>query len=230
MTINVIKSLFVVYISVLLGKISCYENELTFEIMPVKRDCFYHPIKSGQRFTAEYQVIEGGNHDISFVAQNENGNDLVTDQQEQRNRHDLYASNEGVYSFCFDNTFSQFSAKKVYFQLIIEEQENDRLDFERDEKEKEEEVDLSPFGITQENFKRMTEDIRKNLETSIQIQSDIKVNEARDRSQQEENFEVVNFWSSIHLFVLVSVSLTTLLLIRGLFVDKKTNSTIKMQT
>ncbi|CAD5120973.1 DgyrCDS9517 [Dimorphilus gyrociliatus] len=189
--------------------------------MPVKRDCFYHRIKTGQRFTAEYQVIEGGNHDISFNAQDTEGQDLVADYQEQRNRHDLHAAAEGVYSFCFDNTFSQFSAKKVFFQLIIEEAE-ERLDFEREKTGSEDETDESVFGISQKNFKKITEDIRKNLEKSIQIQSDIKIGEARDRSQQEENFEVVNFWSSIHLFVVVSVSLTTLLLIRGLFLDKKT--------
>lgn len=105
----------------------------------------------------------------------------------------MHASNEGVYTFCFDNTFSQFSAKKVYFQLIIEEVEDDRLNFDREDKS-EEENDETPFGISQQNFKKMIEDIRKNLEKSIQIQSDIKISEARDRSQQEENFEVVNFW------------------------------------
>lgn len=43
--------------------------------------------------------------------------------------------------------------------------------------------------------------------------------ETRDRFIMERNFERVNFWSAVHVFVMLSVALVQILTIRGLFSD-----------
>ena len=37
----------------------------------------------------------------------------------------LYASETGDYSFCFDNSFSQFSSKVVFFDLFVASDDDD---------------------------------------------------------------------------------------------------------
>ena len=45
--------------------------------------------------------------------------------------------------------------------------------------------------------------------------------ESRDRYIMERNFERVNFWSAVHLFVMLSVGLVQVLTIRSLFAENK---------
>ncbi len=74
------------------------------------------------------------------------------------------------------------------------------------------------FYLPQEGLHR----IKTNVEKSKQIQNVMRAVELRDRSMQEANFERVNFWSGLQLFVMVSVAVTHVLMIRGLFQDKST--------
>ncbi len=66
--------------------------------------------------------------------------------------------------------------------------------------------------------------MKEHLDKSRQTQNVLRVFEARDRSTQEHNFERVNFWSGIQLFVMVSVSLMQVLMIRSLFITSSTKS------
>ena len=47
---------------------------------------------------------------------------------------------------------------------------------------------------------------------------------------QEHNFERVNFWSGIQLFVMVSVGLMQVLMIRSLFMDNSSKKSMKVST
>ena len=49
--------------------------------------------------------------------------------------------------------------------------------------------------------------VKKDLDKSREILRVLKAIESRDRSLAESNFERVNFWSGIQLFVMVSVGL-----------------------
>ena len=59
-----------------------------------------------------------------------------------------------------------------------------------------------------------------NLEESVQTLRVVRNTEASDRAQAERNFERVNLWSGIELFVLISVALVQVLMIHSLFLDK----------
>ena len=73
--------------------------------------------------------------------------------------------------------------------------------------------------------------IKAKLDISMSSMNMLKSVEARDRHVQERNFERVNFWSGLHLFVMLSVSLVQVLMIRSLFMDNnKMSKIMKIRT
>lgn len=73
--------------------------------------------------------------------------------------------------------------------------------------------------------------VETNLDKSIQSQNALRNYEARDRNIQESNFQRVNWMSGVQVFVMVSVGLTQVLLIRSLFDDKsKVHKIMKART
>ena len=75
---------------------------------------------------------------------------------------------------------------------------------------------LSAFSL----FQGIIDRAKENLDKSIQLQNLIKMHEARDRNIVEANFSRVNTLSAFQLFVMVTVGLTQVLMIRSLFQDK----------
>ena len=71
--------------------------------------------------------------------------------------------------------------------------------------------------------------IREHVDKSRQIQNILRAIETRGRSVSESNFERVNFWSGVQVFVMVSVAITHVLMIRSLFEDRKSGVS-KMRT
>lgn len=63
--------------------------------------------------------------------------------------------------------------------------------------------------------------VKARLGKSVQIQTVLRAFEARDRNLQESNFDRVNFWSVINLFVMMLVSAIQVYLVRSLFEDKR---------
>ena len=62
--------------------------------------------------------------------------------------------------------------------------------------------------------------INQDLTRSVQLTNTLRMIEARDRSILEDNYSRVNFWSSVQLFIMVSVGLVQVLMIRSLFEDR----------
>lgn len=98
------------------------QMDLTVHIEAGDRSCFYERVKPGQVIDIEYQVIDGGHGDldVSFELQNPNGYHLVREYKKSDNIHRVTATLDGDHEFCFDNSFSTFSRKTVYFEIIIE--------------------------------------------------------------------------------------------------------------
>lgn len=98
------------------------QKELTVRVEAGAIECFYERAQKNQIIDIEYQVIDGGHGDldISFELQNPNGHPMVTEYKKSDNIHRLDLSVDGDYRFCFDNSFSSFNTKTVFFELIIE--------------------------------------------------------------------------------------------------------------
>lgn len=98
------------------------QKEFTVQIEPGALECFYEKAHKNQIIDFEYQVIDGGHGDldISFELQNPNGHPMITEYKKSDNIHRLDVLVDGDYRFCFDNSFSSFNTKTVFFELIIE--------------------------------------------------------------------------------------------------------------
>lgn len=98
------------------------QTDATVHIEAGDRQCFYEQVKQGQIIDVEYQVIDGGHgdFDINFELAGPNGYYLARDYKKSDNIHRVTASEEGDHEFCFDNSFSTFSRKTVFFEIIIE--------------------------------------------------------------------------------------------------------------
>ena len=71
-------------------------------------------------------MLQGGDLDIDFEIVDPYGRVLVQDSRRMENLHVLEKLNtDGMYQFCMDNSFSIFSDKTVYMDVLIyDPQEN----------------------------------------------------------------------------------------------------------
>jgi protein ERP2 len=69
-------------------------------------------------------------------------------------------------------------------------------------------------------LQNLLDNVNKNLDKASSDQQVMRNYEARDRNTQENNFQRVNFFSGVQVFIMISVALTQVLLIRSLFEDK----------
>jgi p24 family protein gamma-2 len=195
------------------------EKEMTVNIDAGKRECFYESAKMGQTIDIEYQVIDGshGDLDISFELSELSGRILFADFKKSENIHRHEVKTDGDYRFCFDNTFSNFNTKTVFFELIIE--------FE-DEQRSQENFDNDLFeGLTAEEFYEVkVQDIQESigrvkahLIKARQLQDHLRSHEARDRNIAEENYFKVNVWSLFQMLMMIAVGGLQVVMVRSLF-------------
>lgn len=203
--------------------VNSLEKEITVNIDAGKEECFYQNVKEGNVIDIEYQVIDGshGELDISFQLVEPTGRIIFADFKKSENGHRVEAKVSGDYKFCFDNKFSSYNMKTVFFEIIIEGTDDDTWgnnDINMDEFEglsPDEMLDLKVQDIQDAIYK-----VRNNLNKVQHLQDTIKSHEARDRNIAEENFFRVNSWSMIQICVMVVVGLIQVIMLKSLFDDK----------
>lgn len=203
----------------LLVKVEGYEKEMTVHVDAGKKECFFHNVKLGETIDIEYQVIDGGHGDldISFSLADPIGLIIVTDFKKPENIHRHDVQKEGDYRFCFDNTFSTFNRKTVFFELIVEKEGEQNLGDDQWNDVLE--------GLTPEEYYEMkVQDImdyvgriRMQMTKARQIQDMLRSHEARDRNLAESNFSKVNNWSLFQICAMVAVGLLQVFLVRSIF-------------
>lgn len=110
------------------------QREMTVRIDAGKIDCFFAKAFKNQVIDIEYQVIDGGHGDldISFELQNPTGYPHITEYKKPDNIHRVNTNMDGDYKFCFDNTFSTFNSKTVFFEIIVEWDDEEKRENEDD--------------------------------------------------------------------------------------------------
>lgn len=100
---------------------------LTTIVGPGYSDCFYEPLKQGSIINIDYQVLSTGNddsNDISFQFMSPSSRKIFQDHKLTDKNHEYVVQEGGIHEFCFDNTFSTFSEKVVFFEIYIEQDIN----------------------------------------------------------------------------------------------------------
>ncbi|MBN3289329.1 TMED1 protein, partial [Polypterus senegalus] len=163
----------------------------------------------------EYQVIAGAGMDVDFTISSPQGVLLYSDFRRSDGMHTIDSTDEGDYQICFDNTFSKFSEKMVFFEVIFDSPQESQDDWSQMVPPEE----LLDYKL--EDIRESIESTWNRLERSVQIQTVLRAFEARDRNLQEDNLWRVTFWSATNMLVLVIVALVQVYMLRSLFDDKR---------
>ncbi|XP_019874402.1 transmembrane emp24 domain-containing protein 5 [Aethina tumida] len=198
--------------------VHCLEKEITFNVDPGKQDCFYQAAKKGDVIDVDYQVIDGGHGDldITFHLVDPTGRILVADFKKSENNHRADASMDGDYKFCFDNTFSGFNSKAIFFELIIEGEDDGEWSNDKLEGLQPEEV----YDLQVQDIEEILNTVKTQVTKVRHLQDLIKSSEARDRNVAEENYFKVNTFSMVQIAVMCFVGLIQVILLRSLFDEK----------
>ena len=105
----------------LAGPFGDSDTDYTVKVHAGKRDCYFEEIKIDQPFELEYQVIDGGDLDITFQMISPTGKVLATDIRKEDGVHTVDTPVEGAYQFCFDNGFSRMTDKVVFFEIFTDD-------------------------------------------------------------------------------------------------------------
>ncbi|XP_049899283.1 transmembrane emp24 domain-containing protein 1b isoform X2 [Epinephelus moara] len=112
-----------------LGSVSCFgqslDSEFTFLLQAGRSECFFQTAVKNGTMEVEYQVIAGAGMDVDFTVISPEGSQLVFESRRSDGVHVVEPTVEGDYEICFDNSFSRFSEKMVFFEIIIEGQGGD---------------------------------------------------------------------------------------------------------
>ncbi|XP_064634670.1 transmembrane emp24 domain-containing protein 1-like [Lineus longissimus] len=198
------------FIAMTFGK----DSEFTVAVEAGQRACFFAAnIQKDANFEVEYQVIEGGDLDVNFILQSPSGSVLLSELKKSDNVHKITAKESGDYQICFDNSFSRFTRKLVFFEVVTDEEDPTQDWSKVAAAETEIDIKLEDFRMTMDKVKR-------NLEKTQQTQKVLAVLESKDRSVMEQNYDRVNTWSVVQLAIMITVSISQIVLIRSLFDDK----------
>ncbi|KAL3102021.1 hypothetical protein niasHS_003430 [Heterodera schachtii] len=186
-------------------------------------DCVFQTIVSPkyQSFEIVYQVVEGGDLDITFSMKSPKGFMVANDQRKSDGTYritlDEPQHGRGDYALCFDNTFSYTSSKRIFFEIFLLDNDGNYLnDFDRKAIQRKD-------GLLEEHlevFNRVTTKVKNNLNEIERIQAQFRAIETRDRSAMETAFERVNLWSVVHLFCLLFAAAVQVFLLRSFFLDE----------
>jgi len=108
---------FVFFLTLLVIPLYAFDIELTIIIPANQRECFHQVIEMGQTVEIQYEVLAGGDIDINYWFYSPTNRVLQSDLKKGDGHQTLKLEETGEYRFCFDNSFSRFSQKQVYFSL-----------------------------------------------------------------------------------------------------------------
>jgi len=224
---------FLLVLSASAGKFDETESDYTVIIGKSKRDCYFEDLKKDKSYEIEYQVLDGGDLDITFELFDPSGKRLVRDVRQEDGMHTVDTKgNAGAYQLCFDNKFSMMTDKTVFFELFQDE------DYDYDEDYDDDEYEDFKKGLAKDDYE---EDTVKGLQTSLnkikvnhgktlQFQAMLRAFEAKDRNVIEHNYERVNFWSMVHLLAMVATAIFQVFFLRSLFAGQAQSRGTKQST
>jgi len=213
--LEIFLSLFVIFLAINSSK-GFNDNDLTIHIPPGSAECFYQTINKEKSVEIEYQVIAGGDLDVDFRLTGPNGKVIVAEGKKNDGIHTVDPVEPGDYELCFSNRFSRISSKTVFFEIILDSEEDDDEDVWKNFVEPD-----ADYGDRMTTLEAEIDNIKTNMAKTIQIQSLLRVFEAKDRNIVERNFERINIWSLINVVVMLTVLFLQVFMIRNMFDDGK---------
>ncbi|XP_071450509.1 transmembrane emp24 domain-containing protein 5 [Hetaerina americana] len=200
----------------LLCLVNCLEKEMTVNIEAGRKECFFQNLKYGQVLDLEYQVIDGGQGeiDISFQLYTPSNRIIVAENKKPDSSHRYTVEEEGDHQLCWDNTFSRFNSKTVFFEIIVDsEAESWDFDFQSVDLPSSEDAYEAQILSMQDTMQR----VRGHLTKIRHLQDQQRAFEARDRNIAESNFTRVNLWSFFQIIIMIAIGFLQVVMLKSLF-------------
>ncbi|XP_053618120.1 transmembrane emp24 domain-containing protein 5-like [Plodia interpunctella] len=210
-----------IFVMTIFSVVYAYEKDMTISVQPGKMDCYFQKVSPKEVIDIEYQVIDAthGELDISFQLGDPLGRIIVADYKKSENSHRHTASEEGDYRFCFDNTFSTFSEKTVFFDVMIDSEESQEKDYDGDDRELELGNALETYVMRVRDISESVTRVKDNVSAARRLQELHSAHEARDRNLAEEMCSRVLTWSLWQIVLMMVVGIMQVVVVRSLFED-----------
>jgi len=208
-------------------------REMTVEVTAGLEECYFlDEVTSGHNIDFEYQVTGSssptGTKDITVKIYSPAPSLTTIYENKMANEGSFNeeAKESGDYKICLDNTVATWSDKTVFFEVMVEDPEDDYdedeyLDSNEMEALKANNEDTEDlFNMKIEEIKTFVHDIRKNIDKIRHFQSMQGAHMSKDTHQVDGNLNMINFWSVVHLLVMILVGLTQVFMVRQLFEEK----------
>jgi len=195
---------------------SSIERDVTFPIQAQTEECFYEHAIVGQLMEIDYQIIDGGSDgvfSVDFSITRPDGKPVVMETDKSENNHQVAIDLDGDYKICFSNKKSRSGSKLVFFELLLDNDGDQDLDYDGL-------VSEEDYGDEVEEMGNSMKLIKERLTKSRHLQEQIRAHEFKDRSIAEHNFENINFWSLVQVVVMITAGLSQVLMIRSIFDEK----------
>ncbi|XP_046975259.1 transmembrane emp24 domain-containing protein 5 [Vanessa cardui] len=211
-----------IFLTTIFSVVFAYEKDMTFSVQAGKMECFYQKVTVNEAIDVEYQVIDAthGELDISFQMSDPVGRVIVADYKKPENGHRHKSLLEGDYRFCFDNSFSTFSEKTVFFDLMIENDDTSEKDYE-DDKEMELGNAAETYMMRVRDISESVSKLKDNVSTARRLQELLSAHEARDRNLAEDMCSRVMSWSLGQIMLMMVVGVTQVYFLKSLFEDSR---------
>ncbi|CAF2065786.1 unnamed protein product [Rotaria magnacalcarata] len=202
--------------------ISAYgiDIELTIIVPANQRECFHEILEKDVTVEIEYEVLAGGDSDISYWFYSPENRILQSELKKHDGHQTLKLEETGEYRFCFDNSFSRFSQKQVYFSLRSLHEQGKSDNVTEDWMNSISKDDLGELQNKFDDIKSSFQRIWNNMEAAQRYQNIFKMFEMHDRVVIENSFDRVNFWSIINSTLMFIVTIIQVITIRSLFENK----------
>ncbi|XP_068625961.1 transmembrane emp24 domain-containing protein 5-like isoform X2 [Battus philenor] len=193
------------FVATIFSVVFAYEKDMTFTVPAGNTECFYQKVLPNEIIDVEYQVIDSthGELDISFQLADPVGRIIVADYKKPENAHRHTSTLNGDYRFCFDNSFSTFSQKTVFFDLMVETEDSSDKDYDDDK-----EMEMESVAK-----------VKDNVAAARRLQELLSAHEARDRNLAEDMCSRVMKWSLWQIAVMLLVGITQVFFVKSLFQD-----------
>ena len=200
------------------------QNELSIVIEAGKRECFHQFLVNDLSVETDYQVISGGDLDVSYWISTPSNRVIFTELRKQGGQTQFKTEEKGEYRFCFDNSFSRFQPKQVFFFITTNDNFIDPFFPLIQEEQLNVALPKDVLGIELEgkleSIDQLFQRVQMNLEKAQRVQHMFRGFELIDRNLMEESFERVNFWSVVNVFIMMVVAVIQVYMIKSLFEDK----------
>jgi len=207
-------------------------RQMTLEVAAGYEECFFvDNVKTGQAIDFEFQVTGSsaatGNNDITVRLETPypSFQQLYQDYMVKSGEFTGNVEEDGDYRICFDNRNSRWSDKTVWFEVQVEDPEDDYDDdyIDTDEWDKMKELNedtMSMFEMKVDDIKTMLHTIRLKINKIRHFFFMHSGSMSKDTNQVDSNFERINFWSTVHLIMMIVVGVTQVVMVRNFFCDK----------